>query len=118
MASIFDRFQTTAKRLLAQYNTGDVAKVTITRTPAENEWELPTTTTTSVTVDAFVTGVAEEFVDGSLVVTTDRMAIVAGDVAVSVGDNVTIDGQAVSVQRVVAVPAAGTAAIKKQIVRS
>lgn len=48
----------------------------------------------------------------------DRMAIVAGDVAVSVGDNVTIDGQAVQVQRVVAVPAAGTAAIKKVIVRS
>jgi len=116
--SIFDRFQTTAKRLLAQYNTGDVAKVTITTVPPANEWELPTTSTTSVTVDAFVTGVAEEYVDGTQIVTTDRMAIVAGDVAVSVGDNVTIDGQAVSVQRVVAVPAAGTAAIKKLIVRS
>tara|TARA_E500000305_G_C4029093_1_gene243676 strand:+ start:9414 stop:9770 length:357 start_codon:yes stop_codon:yes gene_type:complete len=117
MANIYDRFQGTAKRLLAQYATGDVARLVITPVPAANEWELPTVTTESIEVDAFVTGVSEKYADGERVILSDRMAIVAGDVPISAADNVTIDGQGVEVVQIIAVPAAGTAAIKKLIVR-
>ena len=115
--SLVENLQATAQRLLASYATGDVQSVTITVTPAANEWEMPTTTTERTPIDAFVTGIAEKYIDGTRIVATDRMAIVAADVVIVNGDTVTVDGKPVEVVQVVPIPAAGVAAIKKLVIR-
>ena len=115
--TLYSRMTETAKRLLAQYATGDTSRLVITRTPAANEWELDSITTEPVAFDAYVSGVPARLVDGSRILASDRVVIVAGDVALTADDNITIDGRGVRVVSEEAVPAAGDPVFRRLIVR-
>ena len=115
--SVYDRLRATAQRLLATYQTGTTSRLVITTVPAANEWGLDTVTTDPVAFDAFVTGVPSKLVDGSRVLMSDRVVIVAGDVPLTASDNITIDGHGVEVVSYEAIPAAGDPVLRKLIVR-
>lgn len=115
--SVYDRLRATAERLLASYATGAVQRLAVTITPAVNEWELDTVSTTPTTVNAFVAGVPSKLADGSRVLITDRVVIVAGDVPVTASDNLTIDGRGVEIVDYEAIPAAGDPVLRRLIVR-
>lgn len=115
--SVYERLRTTAERLLATYQTGATSRLEITTTPAANEWELDTVTTAPVAFDAFVTGVPAKLADGTRVLMSDRVVIVAGDVPLTASSNITIDGRGVEVVQYEAIPAAGDPSLRKLIVR-
>ena len=115
--SVYDRIRTTAQRLLASYKTGTTSRLEVIKAPAANEWELDTVDTVPTVFDAFVTGVPSKMVDGSRVLMTDRVVIVAGDVPLTASDNITIDGRGVEVVQYEAIPAAGDPVLRRLIVR-
>lgn len=115
--TIYDDLQAVAKDVLGEFDQGGLSRIEITTVPGGNEWDLPTENTTTVATDAVVSGVSSKYVDGERILMTDLMATVAGDIDITTSDAVTVDGNAVQIVQVEPVPASGTAAIKKIILR-
>lgn len=115
--TFYTDLQAIAKGVLAEFNQGGFSKITITTTPAANEWELDTVTPTPVAIDAVVKGVSQKYVDGSRIVATDLEATLPGDVNIDTGSNVTINGDAVQVIEVMPTPPSGTPVIIRVVLR-
>lgn len=115
--SFYDDLQAIAMDVLAEFNQGGLSKITITSTPAANEWELPSNSATPVTINAVVKGVSQKYVDGSRIVATDLEATLPGDVSIDAGSNVTVNGNPVQVIAVMPTPASGTPVIVKVVLR-
>lgn len=116
----YGRMQATAGRLLDRFAQG---AVTLTRTvPGEPDPETPwvpgTPVTTTYTLDATAKGVSKEFIDGTAIVATDievTAAVFGADPAMT--DTLAIDGNAVTLLRIMPLPAAGTVVAWKFVVR-
>lgn len=121
----------TATRLLERFAQGTV--VLVRTTPGEPDpetpWEPGEETTVVYTLSATIKGVSSEFVDGTTILATDlevTAAVTATDengTEVSLDpdmttDTLSIDGQAVTIIRDLSVPAAGTKAALRWIVRA
>jgi hypothetical protein len=70
-------------------------------------------------IDATVTGVSQQYVDGTSVIATDKMVTAAVfDVAPTTSGTLSVDGQVLQIVRAWQVPAAGTPVAWKMIVRA
>lgn len=114
----YDAMQVRAGALLDRFNQGSSSEQVITSTPAANEWDLPSETVAETVLDAVARGVSEKYVDGENIISTDlQMTIAAVDFTATAGMNIKIDGKAVTVLRVDAVPAMGTVVVWRVFVR-
>ena len=115
MPSLYDRLRPTARRMINRYNTGIVEVGAVTTVAGANPWDAPSEAETWTRIDAVVTGVAQEYVDGTEVISTDRMVITQAEL--NAGSRVRIDGQQVAVVKVIDVLAAGDPVVSKVVVR-
>lgn len=116
----YDRMQGTATRLLGRFSQG-VCTLThsVPGTPdPETPWEPGEPTVTTYTLQATVRGVSKDLVDGTTILASDlEITAAAFGAEPDPADTVTIDGKAVTLVRVIRVPAAGTVVAWKLIVR-
>lgn len=106
--------------------------ITLTRTAnAPSDPETPdvpgTPAETAYTLDAFVKGATEQYIDGTTVLASDLMVVaspkaqLAGapvDIVPQMGDRLTIDGKEKEIKRILPAPAAGSAALFRIFVAS
>lgn len=120
MDGFYEEMQGVAGELLAEFAQG-VVTVTVpgTTTPGPNPWDPPVVTDpVTYPLDATVKGVSKEFVDGTTILATD-LEVTAAVFGAEAGpaDAVSIDGTAMTLLKVIRVPAAGTVVAWKWIVR-
>ena len=114
----YDAMQVRAYGLLDRFNQGASSEQVITVTPAANEWDMPSEAVAETKLTAVARGVSERYVDGSNIIATDlQMTISAVDFTATAGMNMKIDGKAVTVLRVDAVPAMGVTVVWRVFVR-
>ena len=114
----YNRIKKTHDDMMARLGQGAVSLVQITTVPGEFEWSPPVTTETVTPLQATVRGVAQEYVDGVQVLSSDlwvQMAIPA--VTPAVGDRIRIDGDDHSIMRLDRLPGAGAAVALRAWVR-
>lgn len=111
-STIYDELQTEASALLAEFGQGTVILTRSTSTPdPATPWEPGTTSTSTYTLNAVVSGVASKYVDGTLIKASDLMltAAVHAEVTPEMGDLISIDGGvAKAIKKIEPMPAAGT----------
>lgn len=130
MADFYTEMQAMARDLLAPTSAGGLGQGSIvltrrTRIPPTNSWDDPTWQTESDTLRGAVSGVSKDLIgspagepDGPVIVASDRQAICAVPaMAYEPGMVLSIDGKPVTVLRVDNIPAAGTPAAVRFIVR-
>lgn len=121
-----DRYTYARSRVAAKLAEFSIGTVTLTRSaPGEPEdaqkpWIPGPPTETVYALDARVDGVSAEYVDGTLIVASDRVVITSPqaraadgavvDIVPQMGDVIHVDGEPKAVKKVEAVPAAGPAA--------
>jgi hypothetical protein len=116
----YGRMQGVATKLLTRFNQG---VMTLTKpgttTPGSNPWDPPVVTDpVEYALQATAKGVSKELIDGTLIVATDiEITAAVFGAEPELTDPVTIDGKAVTVIKVWAVPPAGTTVAWKFIVR-
>ena len=107
MSDLYGRLQGTASRLMAKFKQGQVV-YTITGAPTGPEWNPTPGAPVSYTLDATVQGVEADYVDGSLILATDKQVTCAVFGAEpSLAGTITIDGKVCQIVRVDKVPGAG-----------
>ena len=107
MSDFYGRLQGTASRLMAKFSQGQVV-YTITGAPTGPAWDPTPGAPVSYTLDATVQGVEAEYVDGSLILATDKQVTCAVfAVEPSLAGTITIDGKVCQIVRVDKVPGAG-----------
>ena len=107
MSQFYDRLQGTASRLMAKFKQGAVV-YTITGAPTGPAWNPTPGAPVSYTLDATVQGVEADYVDGSLILATDKQVTCAVFGAEpSLAGTITIDGKVCQIVRVDKVPGAG-----------
>lgn len=108
--SIYPKLQITASKLLAKFKQGTIQLVkTGAPVAGTNEWDSPTNgAETTYTLDAIADGVNQKYVDGETVLATD-LQITSAVFAVKplIGDKLIIDGQKMTIIKVLANPSAG-----------
>ncbi len=122
MADRYDYARSRNIAKLAEFNTGVITLTRTTRAAPDTDapWVPGEATSVDVyTLDARVDGVSADFVDGTLILATDRVVIAspvatdADGAAVSIvplmSDTLQIDGAAAAIKRIEAVPSAGDA---------
>lgn len=115
---LYDRLRTTASGLLSKYKTGTVEIGRPVKTDGANSWDAPTVSVEWVEINAVVTGVSQEYVDGTNIVMSDRMVITqTPDFDEQAGDQLRIDGDIVAVLRIIPILAAGEPVVVKIVVR-
>lgn len=116
-------------KLIKRWSTG---VVTLTRSSlaapeVETPWVPGAATTNVYTLDARVDGVIDDYINGSTILATDRMVIaspkasldgVVVDIEPRSSDVLSIDGEAVVIKEIKAIPAAGAAAMFHIIIGS
>ena len=118
MSDFYGRLQGTASRLMAKFKQGQVV-YTITGAPTGPEWNPTPGAPVSYTLDATVQGVEADYVDGSLILATDKQVTCAVfAVEPSLAGTITIDGKVCQIVRVDKVPGAGTVIAWRLICRS
>lgn len=110
------RFKALADRLLKNNSMGVVTIEKVVETPAANDWDQATISSTAVPVDAIVFGVSEKLVKGD-VVATDLVVTMSVPAEYEVGAILSIDGKPVTTVKVIPIPAAGEPVMLKIIVR-
>lgn len=100
---------------MSAYGQGVVEVGTTTTVEGAEEWSPPTVTTTWEEIDAVVSGVSKEYVDQVNVISSDRQVLTQAEI--SPGQLIRIDGDIVTVLRVVDIPAAGEPVAVRYIVR-
>lgn len=116
----YGRMAKTADRLLGRFSQG---VITLTRpgstTPGPNPWDPPVESPpVEYTLKAVAKGVSKEFIDGTTIVATDleiTAAVFGADP--DPADVLAIDGKAVTVLRIIRLPAAGVLVAWKFVVR-
>ena len=118
MSAFYDRLQGTASRLMAKFSQGQVV-YTITGAPTGPAWNPTPGAPVSYTLDATVQGVEADYVDGSLILATDKQVTCAVfAVEPSLAGTITIDGKVCQIVRVDKVPGAGTVIAWRIFVRA
>lgn len=118
MSGFYGRLQGTASRLMAKFSQGQVV-YTITGAPTGPEWNPTPGAPVSYTLDATVQGVEADYVDGSLILATDKQVTCAVfAVEPSLAGTITIDGKVCQIVRVDKVPGAGTVIAWRIFVRA
>lgn len=124
--TIYKDFKALADDLLKPDTAGGFGQQGIvlvqTTTTRDNPWEDPTTTTVTETLQAAAKGVSADIigqaVGSEIIVATDLVVTAAiPDLVPAVGNTVQIDGKARSILSVEWLPAAGTKAAVRMIVR-
>jgi hypothetical protein len=120
--SFYSDMAAVASGVLAEFKQGTVVLTHMTDTgsplDADAPWLGNVLTPVDYTLSATVKGVSEEFINGTTIVATD-LEITAAVFAVDPDkdDTVTIDGKAVSILKVMRIPAAGDVVAWKLVVR-
>lgn len=120
--SFYSDMAAIASDILTEFKQGAVVltHMTDTGTPLDVDapWLGNTMTPVDYPLSATVSGVSEEFVNGTTIVASD-LEITAAVLAVEPvqADTVTIDGKAVTLLKIVRIPAAGTVVAWRLIVR-
>ena len=117
----YGRMQATASRLLDRFAQGTITLTRVTPgVPDPDEpWNPPAPTTGVYTLDATAKGVSKEFVDGTTIVASDlEITAAVFGAEPGMGDTLAIDGKAVTLLRILPLPAAGTVVAWKFVVRS
>lgn len=118
MSGFYGRLQGTASRLMAKFSQGQVV-YTITGAPTGPEWNPTPGAPVSYALDATVQGVEADYVDGSLILATDKQVTCAVfAVEPSLAGTITIDGKVCQIVRVDKVPGAGTVIAWRIFVRA
>lgn len=115
--AIYDRMRDTAARLLEKYKQGTVEIGVATVTEGTNEWDAPSVETQWEEIDAVVSGVSQKYVDGTNVLASYRQVLCQGTINLDNNDMIRIDGDVVSVVRIMDIPAAGEPVATRFIVR-
>ena len=114
----YERIKRIHDRLTARHGQGVVEISVTTTVPGPEPWSPPETTTVDTEVDAVVSGVGEEFVDGETIVASDlQVQIAAVDDPPAVGDTIKVDGATRAVLAVHSIPGAGDPVALRLIVR-
>jgi len=88
-------------------------------TPGANPWDAPTTATDWTALNAIARGVSQALVDGTQVLASDLMILVAvADYQYQASDLIRLDGKQVAIVRVDKIPAAGDPVVIRFIVRA
>lgn len=115
---MYSRIKENHDQLMARYGQGAVTLTQSVTMPGANEWDPPTTIETEEALDAIVSGVAQEFVDGSTIVATDvTVQCSVPSVLPEVGDYLKIDGKPHTVLIVHPLPGAGDPVAMRMICR-
>jgi hypothetical protein len=118
MSDFYGRLQGTASRLMAKFSQGQVV-YTITGAPTGPAWNPTPGAPVSYTLDATVQGVDADYVDGSLILATDKQVTCAVfAVEPLLAGTITIDGKVCQIVRVDKVPGAGTVIAWRIFVRA
>ena len=118
MSDLYGRLQGAASRLMAKFSQGQVV-YTITGAPTGPEWNPTPGAPVSYTLDATVQGVEADYVDGSLILATDKQVTCAVfAVEPSLAGTITIDGKVCQIVRVDKVPGAGVTIAWRVFVRA
>ncbi len=127
MADFYGSMQAMARDLLAPTSAGGLGQGTLmltrrTRIPPANEWEDPAWAAQSETLRGAMSGVSKEWIGveagGAIIVASDRQAICAVPaMEYAPGDVLSVDGKPVTVLRVDNIPAAGTPAAVRFLIR-
>ena len=118
MSDFYGRLQGTASRLMAKFSQGQVV-YTIAGPATGPEWNPTPGAPVSYTLDATVQGVEADYVDGSLILATDKQVTCAVFAAEpSLDGTITIDGKVCQIVRVDKVPGAGTVIAWRIFVRA
>lgn len=117
----YARLQGTATRLIDYFNQGVIVLTKPgTTTPGPNPWDPPVVTDpVAHTLRATAKGVSKEFIDGTTIVATDiEITAAVFGAEPDPADVLTVDGKAVTVLRVIRLPAAGELVAWKFVVRA
>lgn len=116
----YQRMAATSSRLLMRFAQGNIVLTRPgTTTPGPNPWDPPVVSPPqSWTLNATAKGVSEQFVGSDGIVGTDTEVTIApfGD-EIGASDVLSIDGQAVTVVKVMRIPRAGTVIVWKVVCR-
>lgn len=108
MGDFYNRLQGTASKLLTKFNQGSI-KYLAQGTTTGPSWAPVVGLPTEYTMKATATGVAQKFVDGTLVLASDIQIMCAVfDVSPTTSGVIDIDGREHQIVRVDQIPAAGT----------
>lgn len=127
-----DPYAAKRARVAAKIKRWNTGTITLTRTTPgtpnpSTPWIPGTPTTTAYTLDARADGVLAEYVNETTILATDRMVIaspkalldgVVVDIEPQMTDTLSIDGDAVVVKQIRAIPAAGPAAMFHIVIAS
>ena len=118
MSDIYGRLQGAASRLMAKFGQGQVV-YTITGAPTGPAWNTTPGAPVSYTLDATVQGVEADYVDGTLILATDKQVTCSVfAVEPSLAGTITIDGKVCQIVRVDKVPGAGVTIAWRIFVRA
>lgn len=118
MSAFYGKMQGVATRLLTRFNQGVLTLAKATTAPSDDPWTPGAPTTITYTLQATAKGVSKEFIDGTTIVATDiEITAAAFGAEPDPADVLAIDGKAVTLLRVIRVPAAGTLVAWKFVVR-
>lgn len=119
MSDIYTEFQGIASDLIGEFAQGEVVLVQpgAKTGDAHNPTVWPPT---EHAVDATVSGVPQKMIDGTLILASDLMVTIAGDVAVRPEPDwsIKIDGRPHAIVQIAAIPPAGVTVVYKIVVRS
>lgn len=127
MADFYESMRQTAEELLAPTSQGGLGQGNIvlsrqSSVPGATPWDPPIVTTQEETLRGAVRGVSKELIGveegGTVIVASDRQAICAPPkMGYTAGDVLVVDGVPVNIISVQNIPAAGTVAAVRFIIR-
>jgi hypothetical protein len=106
----------TAKRLLTNFNQGEIVSVEVTTTAGAGPFDPPSEATVTTTLQGVSKGVSSEYVDGVNILSTDLM-VTLEPTDINVGSRLTMDGREYTVLRVMNVPPTGVTVVTRLVVR-
>jgi hypothetical protein len=116
----YDDMADVASSVLAEFKQGVVTLThSVPGTPdPETPWIPADPTETTYTLDAVVSPVGEQFIDGTTILASDEMVSAAPfGVEPEPGDTLSIDGVTVTIIKQMRIPSAGTVVVWKWVVR-
>ena len=112
----YGRLAGTAKRLLTNFNQGDIVSVEVTTTAGTDKFDPPSEVTVTTKIHGVSKGVSSKYVDGVNILMTD-LEVTLEPTDIDVGSRLTMDGKAVTVLRVMQVPPTGVTVVTRVLVR-
>ena len=117
MAIDYKKLKGTVDRVMSGVKQGVITMEVVTEVAATNPWDIATIDSTPEVVNAIVSGISEQFIDGIVVLKTDLMVTMAVPSEYKAGAVLNIDGKPVTTVKVFPIPAAGDPVLLKIAVR-